>query len=443
MRDGRVTEFVEKPADPPSNLVSMGVYVFSWPLLRDLLSADRPDFGRDILPWMVAADRGVYAYEFGGYWQDVGTVESYWATNLDLLGDDPGIELNDLGWLIYTKSEERPPARIGPSASVSRSMISHGCVIDGLVEHSVLSPGVRVAAGAEVRDSIVLFDAVIEEGAVLDRAIVDKEAHVGRRARVGVGDDLTPNRAEPERLTAGITLVGKRARIPRDVEIGRNARIDPGVIERDFGGADPRCLRRDRLRRIGRLVSEETPPIDHWLGELRLEVVAGTGEPGGPALSRDVVVDGRRRFDLRVTVAWVAGVGCSLWAYYGLEAMEIPKRVYARMLRANFDYPYVKFALTDDDRPMLMTELPTAALDRDELGRGLARLAIVADRLLDETANAVADRGLLPDWSGRTNRNPALLEAYGPDVESAMPAWEPSTPRARRRGWLSRVLGRA
>ena len=158
-------------------------------------------------------------------------------------------------------------------------------------------------------------------------------------------------------------------------------------------------------------MSEETPPIDRWLGELGLEVVAGTGEPGGPALSRDVVVDGRRRFDLRVTVAWVAGVGCSLWAYYGLEAMEIPKRVYARMLRANFDYPYVKFALTDDDRPMLMTELPTAALDRDELGRGLVRLAIVADRLLDETANAVADRGLLPDWSGRTNRNPALLEA--------------------------------
>lgn len=116
-------------------------------------------------------------------------------------------------------------------------MISHGCVVDGLVDHSVLSPGVRVAAGAEVRDSIVLFDAVIEEGAMLDRAIVDKEAHIGRGARVGVGDDLTPNRAEPERLTAGITLVGKRARIPRDVEIGRNARIDPGVIERDFGGS--------------------------------------------------------------------------------------------------------------------------------------------------------------------------------------------------------------
>ena len=115
-------------------------------------------------------------------------------------------------------------------------MISHGCVIDGLVEHSVLSPGVRVAAGAVVRDSIVMFDAVVEEDAVLDRAIVDKEAHVGNGACIGTGNDLTPNRIEPERLSAGITIVGKRARIPRGVEVGRNCRIDPGVIERDFGG---------------------------------------------------------------------------------------------------------------------------------------------------------------------------------------------------------------
>ena len=234
---GRVTDFIEKPADPPSNLVSMGVYIFSWPVLRELLSPERPDFGRDLLPWMVNQRRGVFAYEFGGYWQDVGTVESYWATSLDLLREDPGIELNDLGWLIYTKSEERPPARIGPAASVSRSMISHGCVIDGSVEHSVLSPGVRVAAGAIVRDSIVMFDAVVGDGAVLDRAIVDKEARIGAGARVGVGDELTPNRDEPERLYAGITLIGKRAQLPDGIQIGRNCRIDPGVMERDFGSA--------------------------------------------------------------------------------------------------------------------------------------------------------------------------------------------------------------
>ena len=235
--EGRVTAFVEKPDDPPSNLVSMGVYVFSWPLLRELLTVDRVDFGRDVLPAMVADGRRVYGYEFAGYWQDVGTVESYWRTSLDLLSDDPGIELNDLGWLIYTKSEDRPPARIGPEAIVSRSMISHGCVVDGRVEHSILSPGVRVAAGATVRDSIVMFDAEIGPGAILDRAIVDKEAWIGSDARIGVGDDLRPNRDEPERLASGITLVGKRARVPSGVEIGRNCRIDPGAVERDFGTA--------------------------------------------------------------------------------------------------------------------------------------------------------------------------------------------------------------
>jgi glucose-1-phosphate adenylyltransferase len=244
---GRVTEFIEKPAKPPSNLVSMGVYVFSWPLLREVLTPGRIDFGRDVLPAMVTEGLGVYAYEFGGYWQDVGTVESYWRTSLDLLSPKPDIELNDLGWLIYTKSEERPPARIGPDAVVTRSMVSHGCVIEGSVDHSILSPGVRVENGATVRDSIVMFDAVIGAGAALDRAIVDKESWIGAGAVVGTGDDLRPNRDEPERLYAGLTLVGKRARVPRGVEIGRNCRIDPGVTEPDF--------RRRRRIRSGETVS--------------------------------------------------------------------------------------------------------------------------------------------------------------------------------------------
>ena len=183
--------------------------------------------------------------------------------------------------------------------------------------------------------------------------------------------------------------------------------------------------------------------IDRWIESLGLEVVATAGAVGDPAFSRDIIVDGDRRLDLRVTVAWVSGVGCSLWAYYGLEAMEIPKRTYARMLHANFDYPFVKFAMTDDDRPMLMTELPPAALDRDELGRGIARLAVVADRLLEETANAVADRGLLPDWTDRQPRNRALLDAYRGEVTSAMPDWEPPRPQPRRRGLIARLMGRS
>jgi glucose-1-phosphate adenylyltransferase len=233
--DGRVTAFVEKPPNPTSNLVSMGVYVFDWHALREVLSRERVDFGRDLLPWMVEAGRRVFSYEFKGYWQDVGTVESYWRSSLDLLSDEPGIELNDLGWLIYTRSEERPPARIGPHATVTRSMVSHGCVIDGTVEHSILSPGVRIGPEAVIRDSIVMFDTVIGEGAMLDRAIVDKDCRIGAGARIGHGSDLRPNREEPERLYAGITLVGKRVVMPPRITVGRNCRIDPGAGPADFG----------------------------------------------------------------------------------------------------------------------------------------------------------------------------------------------------------------
>ena len=231
---GRVTRFVEKPARPTSNLVSMGVYAFSWPLLREVLSAERLDFGRDVLPAMVTSGRVVHGYEYRGYWQDIGTVDAYWQASMDLLADDPPIDLYETGWLIYTKSEERAPARIGSQASVSRSMISHGCVVEGTVDHSILSPGVRVGPGAVVRDSIVMFDSEIGEGAVIDRAILDKECVVGAHARVGEGGVLRPNRSEPERLFSGLTLVGKKARVPARTRIGRNCRIDPYVIESDF-----------------------------------------------------------------------------------------------------------------------------------------------------------------------------------------------------------------
>ena len=190
------------------------------------------------------------------------------------------------------------------------------------------------------------------------------------------------------------------------------------------------------------MTEREAPPLDAWLADLGVEVVDAGDEAVG-TLSRDVVLDGERRFDLRVTVAWVAGMGLSLWAYYGLEAMEIPKRVFHRMLRANLEYPFVKFAMTDDDRPMLMTELPVPAVDRDALGRGLVALTVVADRLLEETAAAVADRGSLPDWAGRTTRNAALLAAYRDEVKASMPPWEPPLPRRRRPGLLARLLGRA
>lgn len=171
-------------------------------------------------------------------------------------------------------------------------------------------------------------------------------------------------------------------------------------------------------------------------------MIAAAGQAGESAYTRDLMLDGERRFDLRTTVAWVEGVGLSVWAYYGLEAMEMPKRVFHLMLRANYEYPFVKFALTDDDRPMLVAELPGAGLDRNALGRALTAITVVADRLLEETASAVADRGELPDWTGRVARNPELLRTYRAEVESTMPTFEPPPPRPPRRSRVARLFDR-
>ena len=233
----RVVEWQEKPKHPKSDLASMGVYVFSKRALRKWLTEDRNDFGRDVIPAMLDGGARVFGYHFEGYWQDVGTIQSYWEANLALLEDNAALDLYDRDWLIHTRSEERAPAQVGPTAQVHRSLISHGCVINGTVVNSVLSPGVRVDVGAVVRDSIVMFDSVIRSGAVVDRAILDKEVVVGPGAIVGDGPDFdTPNKQEPGRLNTGITVVGKRSIIPRGVRIGRNVKIAGDVKATDFAG---------------------------------------------------------------------------------------------------------------------------------------------------------------------------------------------------------------
>src|SRR5918997_288753 len=231
----RIVDWQEKPKQPKSDLASMGVYVFSKKALKRWLGDDRHDFGRHVIPAMLDGGARVYGYAFDGYWQDVGTIQSYWEANMALVVDEPELDLYDRSWLIHTRSEERAPARIGPTAQVHRSLVSHGCVINGTVVNSVLSPGVRVDVGAVVRDSIVMFDSVIRSGAVVDRAILDKEVVVGQGAIVGDGPDLdTPNGEEPGRLNTGITVVGKRTVIPRSTRIGRNVRIGGDVRTSDF-----------------------------------------------------------------------------------------------------------------------------------------------------------------------------------------------------------------
>jgi len=231
----RVIEWQEKPKQPKSDLASMGVYVFSRRSLRRWLTEDLADFGGNVIPAMLDGGARVFGYRYTGYWQDVGTIQSYWETNMALLEDRPELDLYDPDWVIHTRSEERAPAKVGATAQIHRSLISHGCVIEGTVVNSVLSPGVRVDVGAVVRDSIVMFDSVIRAGAVIDRAILDKEVVVGQGAIIGEGPyDGAPNRQEPARLNTGITVVGKQAIIPRGARLGRNVKIGSGARTSDF-----------------------------------------------------------------------------------------------------------------------------------------------------------------------------------------------------------------
>jgi glucose-1-phosphate adenylyltransferase len=235
--DGRIVDWEEKPAAPKSDLASMGVYVFTRAALHEWLGESRSDFGRDVIPAMLAGGAPVYGHRFDGYWRDVGTIEAYWAANLDLVGLVPPLDLFDRSWLIHTRSEERSPAKMGPEGTARHSLISHGCIVNGTVQNSVLSPGVRVYEGALVRDSIVLLDSEIGPGAVVDTAIIDKFVHVGAGAIVGLGQDRgTPNVDEPDHLSTGITVVAERARIPSGARIGRNCLIGPSVVESDFAG---------------------------------------------------------------------------------------------------------------------------------------------------------------------------------------------------------------
>ncbi|HLG62000.1 MAG TPA: glucose-1-phosphate adenylyltransferase [Ktedonosporobacter sp.] len=237
--EGRVVSFEEKPEQPRGTLGSMGIYVFSRDsLVRELIenaqSANHHDFGHNIIPTMVAQNKPVYAYPFTGYWQDVGTIQSYWEAHMALLSDRSPFDLYDPSWVIHTRSEERPPAHIREGAQVMNSLISHGCIIKGRVEHSVLSPGVIVEEGAVVRDSILLFDTVVGAGSSIDHTITDKEVIVGKQCQIGYGDDMTPNRLEPTRLNVGITLIGKRAHLPDNLKVGRNCKIGTDLRPEDF-----------------------------------------------------------------------------------------------------------------------------------------------------------------------------------------------------------------
>ena len=241
-RTGQIVGFKEKPRSSTSRLASMGVYLFDrdslirWLVEDAALPNSQHDFGKDILPRLVARGERVFAYRFNAYWQDVGTLDSYYQSNLDFVSPQPPIDLADPDWIIHTQSADRPPVRIEHGASVSRSIVANGCVVRGRVEHSVLFPGVSVEKDAVVRDSIVMHDTRVGRSAILDRAILDKSVEVGAGAVVGQGDSTVSNRACPEHLASGLVVVGKGASLPEGVRIGRNVRIGALATVADFRG---------------------------------------------------------------------------------------------------------------------------------------------------------------------------------------------------------------
>jgi glucose-1-phosphate adenylyltransferase len=230
----QVREFVEKPKEPPGTLASMGIYVFNMNVLDRMLLEDarrrdsQHDFGKDIIPRMLQQGLRVFAYPYGGYWVDVGTVDSYWLAHMDLLQHPPRLDLNDRSWVIHTKSEERPPVLIQKGAMVEDCLITDGTVIapGARVERSVLSPGVYVGPEAVVLDSILFTDCSVEAGARVERAIIDKLVTVGHQARVG---RLEPDGAEP-----GIATVGKNTQIPNATVIGRAATVGADIPAERF-----------------------------------------------------------------------------------------------------------------------------------------------------------------------------------------------------------------
>ena len=236
---GQITEFQEKPEHPKSNLASMGIYIFNWKALKEALVtlSEQPncDFGKHVIPYCFNKGENLVAYEYNGYWKDVGTLGSYWEANMELIDIIPEFNLYEEFWKIYTRNEIIPPQYISSEASIHRSLIGDGTEIYGEVTSSIIGSGVVIKRGAVVRDSIIMQGAVIGEGAVLERAIVAENAVIGNRVVMGIGEDI-PNRVKPGVYSFGLAVVGEDAVIPDDVRIGKNTAITGNTVPEDYPG---------------------------------------------------------------------------------------------------------------------------------------------------------------------------------------------------------------
>lgn len=233
----RILEFEEKPAQPRSNLASMGIYIFSWPVLREALikMKDEPgcDFGKHIIPYCHEKGDRVFAYEYNGYWKDVGTLGSYWEANMELIDIIPEFNLYEEYWRIYTKSEIIPPQYISADAKIEKSIIGEGSEIYGEVINSVIGAGVSVGKGAVVRDSILMQGCVIGTNTRVTRAILAEDVKVGENAELGVGEYM-PSKYNSKVYQFDLVTIGEHSTIPDNVKIGKNTAISGETTAEDY-----------------------------------------------------------------------------------------------------------------------------------------------------------------------------------------------------------------
>ena len=234
----KIYEFEEKPEHPKSNLASMGIYIFTWSNLRKALIEDEKihpdsDFGKHIIPKMLGEGQSLYAYRFKDYWKDVGTIESYWAANMELIKTLPEFNLYEDFWKIYTKSDYQPPQYTGENASIKTSIVSEGAQIYGSIEHCVISKNVTIEEGAVVKDSIIMEGCVIGKNAVLDRVIVDQNTVIGDNVKMGLWDNI-PNEQKPKIYNTGITVIGSDTVVPDNIEIGKNCVVYGKTTAEDY-----------------------------------------------------------------------------------------------------------------------------------------------------------------------------------------------------------------
>ncbi len=240
---GKIYEFEEKPAKPKSTLASMGVYIFTWKVLREYLISDEADensakdFGKNIIPKMLEDKLSMYAYNFDGYWKDVGTIDSYWSANMDLIERVPSFNLFDKYWKVFTPNPVMPAHFIGPNAEAKRSIIAEGCRIYGTVKNSVLFPGVTVEEGAHVENSVICKGTYIGRDTYVNKAIIADGSKLGERVKVGIFDD-TINKEKPDLYNTGISVFARNVTVPDDTQIGKNVVIHKDVDESDYSSKE-------------------------------------------------------------------------------------------------------------------------------------------------------------------------------------------------------------